>query len=80
MAPFKAQNMAMNSFVTIEGGEIGWALVVQDQAARIEPPVDMNPMLLKPVANSASQVLVHDRPAGTFGARHYHKDYVRQSR
>jgi len=78
VAPFKAQNMALNSFVTIDGGEMGRAQVVQAQAAGIEPHVDMNPVLLKPAADNASQVIVHGRPVGTFGARHYHNDYVRQ--
>ncbi|MEQ8200746.1 MAG: cobyric acid synthase [Syntrophomonadaceae bacterium] len=78
VAPFKAQNMALNSFVTTDGGEMGRAQVVQAQAAGIEPHVDMNPVLLKPAADNASQVIVHGRPVGMFGARHYHNDYVQQ--
>ncbi len=78
VAPFKSQNMALNSFVTVDGGEMGRAQVVQAQAAGLEPEVDMNPVLLKPAADSASQVIVQGRPIGTFSARHYHNDYVNQ--
>lgn len=76
VAPFKSQNMALNSFVTIEGGEMGRAQVVQAQAAGIDPETDMNPVLLKPSADSASQVIVHGRPIGTMSAKVYHNDYV----
>ncbi len=61
VAPFKSQNMALNSFITKDGGEMGRAQVVQAEAAGIAPDVRMNPILLKPTTDSGSQVIVNGR-------------------
>ena len=59
VAPFKSQNMALNSFITRTGAEMGRAQVVQAEAAGIEPDVAMNPILLKPTSDCGSQVIVN---------------------
>lgn len=71
VAPFKAQNMALNSYVTRDGGEMGRAQVVQAEAAGVEPSVEMNPILLKPTADVGSQVIVMGRPIGNMTAKEY---------
>ena len=73
VAPFKAQNMALNSFVTKGHGEIGRAQAVQAQACRIEPSVDMNPVLLKPTSHVGAQVIVRGKAIGNMSAMHYAK-------
>lgn len=72
VAPFKAQNMALNSFITREGGEIGRAQALQAEAARVLPTVDMNPVLLKASGEAGSQVIVHGRPVRHMKAQEYY--------
>ncbi|RWX47638.1 adenosylcobyric acid synthase (glutamine-hydrolysing) [Candidatus Electrothrix aarhusensis] len=73
VAPFKAQNMSLNSYVTRDGGEMGRAQVVQAQACRLDPDVRMNPVLLKPSSDVGSQVIVQGKPIGNMRVL----DYVR---
>lgn len=75
VAPFKAQNMALNSYVTKAGDEIGRAQVAQAEAAGISPIVQMNPVLLKPTGNQSSQVVLMGKPVGVFSAQEYHTKY-----
>jgi len=73
VAPFKPQNMALNSAVTRDGGEIGRAQALQAIAAGIEPHTDMNPVLLKPSSDTGAQVIIHGRVRADMNARDYHQ-------
>ncbi|MBR4904005.1 MAG: cobyric acid synthase, partial [Selenomonadaceae bacterium] len=75
VTPFKAQNMALNSFVTADGLEMGRAQVVQAEAANLAPRVEMNPVLLKPTGNATSQVIINGRAVGVMSAKEYHMGY-----
>jgi adenosylcobyric acid synthase len=70
VAPFKAQNMALNA-MAVDGGEIGWAQVMQAEAAQAEPTVLMNPVLLKPISDISCQVVVGGRAVGDMTAKEY---------
>lgn len=72
VAPFKPQNMALNSAVTADGGEIGRAQAVQAQACNIEPHTDMNPVLLKPNTDTGAQVIIHGKAVGNMEADFFH--------
>ncbi|UDM51164.1 cobyric acid synthase [Cupriavidus sp. MP-37] len=72
VVPFKPQNMALNSAVTADGGEIGRAQALQAQAARLAPHTDMNPVLLKPSSDTGAQVIIHGRARLDLDARAYH--------
>lgn len=79
VAPFKSQNMALNSYITKAGGEMGRAQVVQAEAAGIAPDVRMNPILLKPTTDMGSQVIVNGKVQGNMRAMEYYrhkKDYI----
>ena len=73
VVPFKSQNMALNSFITRDGLEMGRAQVVQAEAAGIEPDVRMNPILLKPTTDVGSQVIVSGKPVGNMNAMTYYR-------
>jgi adenosylcobyric acid synthase len=74
VAPFKPQNMALNSAVTVDGGEIGRAQALQAQAAGLAPRIDFNPVLLKPNTDKRAQVIIHGKAVADLNARAYH-DY-----
>lgn len=71
VAPFKPQNMALNSAVTVDGGEIGRAQALQAQAAGLAPHTDFNPVLLKPATDTRAQVIIHGKVAANLDARDY---------
>ncbi|MCK5190836.1 MAG: cobyric acid synthase, partial [Methylococcales bacterium] len=72
VVPFKPQNMALNSAVTVDGGEIGRAQAVQAAACGLEPHTDMNPVLLKPNSDKTAQVIIHGKARNNLSARKYH--------
>ena len=76
VVPFKSQNMALNSFVTRSGGEMGRAQVAQAEAAGLEPEVVMNPILLKPTGNARSQVIIMGKPVAVLSAKEYHEQFA----
>ncbi|MES2538490.1 MAG: cobyric acid synthase [Pseudomonadota bacterium] len=73
VVPFKPQNMALNSAVTADGGEIGRAQALQAQAAGLQPHTDMNPILLKPSSDTGAQVIIHGQVRADMNARDYHQ-------
>ncbi|NMG21730.1 cobyric acid synthase CobQ [Brasilonema bromeliae] len=75
VAPFKGQNMALNAYVTANGGEIGYAQAVQAWAAGVTPWIEMNPILLKPQGDMTSQVIIKGKPMGKVSAVEYYEQY-----
>lgn len=75
IAPFKGQNMALNSYVTTSGGEIGYAQALQAWSAKMMPRVEMNPILLKPQGDMTSQVIIKGQVAGLTKAKEYYEKY-----
>ncbi len=80
VAPFKAQNMALNSFVTHDGLEMGRAQVFQAEACGTRPEVTMNPILIKPVKDTRSQIIIMGRPETSYSARVYYQHVERHKR
>lgn len=78
VAPFKSQNMALNSYITKTGGEIGRAQGVQAEAAKIDATTDMNPILLKPKGNMTSEVILHGKRHADMSAIAYREQFVEQ--
>lgn len=76
VAPFKSQNMALNSYVTPDGKEIGRAQGVQAEACGITATTDMNPVLIKPMQDMQSQIIVHGKPYRNMSALHYRSDFL----
>lgn len=77
-APFKSQNMALNSYITVDGKEIGRAQGVQAEAARIVATTDMNPILIKPNGNYESQIVIHGKPFKNMKAGEYREEFFQQ--
>ena len=77
VSPFKGQNMALNAYVTQDGKEIGYAQAVQAWAAKIEPRVENNPILLKPQGNMTSQVILNGEVVGVTSAEDYYQNYFK---
>jgi adenosylcobyric acid synthase len=75
VSPFKGQNMALNAYVTLTGGEMGYAQAVQAWAAGTTPRVEMNPILLKPQGDMTSQVIIQGKVVGTTQASEYYEQY-----
>ena len=73
VAPFKPQNMALNSAVTVDGGEIGRAQALQALAAGVPARIDFNPILLKPATDKRAQVIIHGKAVSDLDARAYHE-------
>lgn len=80
VAPFKSQNMALNSYVTPDGKEIGRAQGVQAEACGIAATTDMNPVLIKPIGDMQSQIVVHGKPYQQMNAMDYRKEFLPQAR
>src|SRR5216110_3021543 len=78
VAPFKAQNMALNSAATIDGREIGRAQALQAEACRVPATVEMNPILIKPTSDTGAQVVVQGKVWGQVTARDYHQRRVEE--
>ncbi len=79
VAPFKSQNMSLNSYTTNENAEIAMAQVLQAEAAGVEPSYNMNPILLKPKEDFISQVIVHGKPAGDMNFYHYQNNFRKEA-
>ena len=79
VAPFKSQNMSLNSYTTNENAEIAMAQVLQAEAAGVEPSYNMNPILLKPKEDFISQVIVHGKPAGDMNFYNYQNNFRQEA-
>ncbi len=80
VAPFKAQNMALNAYVTVDGGEIGRAQGLQAEAAGVAATVEMNPILLKPKGENLAEVILRGKSAGDYSAVGYRREFLPRAR